>query len=294
MSLFQENPEKVGVIGLGIIGSRVAENLRNAGFHTYVWNRSPKPEPNFLSSPEEVARLSEAIQIFVRDGEALLEVIGAMKGALTRRHLVINHSTTDPEAATQAAAQVEETHAAFLNAPFTGSREAAEKGALVYYAGGDPEIVNRARALLEATAKEVLYLGSVGEVAVLKIATNLMGAAAVQALAEAYALTVASGIEPERLSQALEYHGAGSPLTATKLPGIIAENYEPHFTLENMLKDAQFAISLGNRHKLDLPALSTTASVMFKAIQKGWADDDFSVLAKNYQSGNGDDRADST
>jgi len=67
--------ETVGIIGLGIIGSRVAANLRRANFSVVVWNRTPRSEPNFLASPAEVAEAADIIQIFVRDGKTLLEVL---------------------------------------------------------------------------------------------------------------------------------------------------------------------------------------------------------------------------
>lgn len=283
MSMFQENPAKVGIIGLGIIGSRVAEVLRNDGYHVYVWNRSPKPEPNFVASPEELAQLSDVIQIFVSNGEALLEVIDRMKDRLTKKHLVISSATVDPDSSKKAAEMVAATEASFLEAPFTGSKVAAEKGALVYYAGGDPKVLERARRMLEASAKEVLYVGEIGDAAVIKIATNMISATTVEVLAEALAVTTAAGIDPDRLIDALEHNGCGSPLTAMKLPTMIAADYDPHFSMKNMFKDAQFALNLANRHRLDVPALSTTASVMFKAIQKGWGDSDFSAVAKNYQ-----------
>ncbi len=282
--MFQENPEKVGVIGLGIIGSRVAEVLRNAGYHVYVWNRSPKTEPNFLASPAELAQLSEVVQIFVSNGEALLEVIDGLKERLTKKHLIISSATVDPDSSREAAARVAETGAAFLEAPFTGSKVAAEKGALVYYVGGDPKVLERARVVLEATSKEILYIGGVGDAAVIKIATNMISATTVQVLAEACAITTAAGIDPDKLAEALEHNGCGSPLTAMKLPGIIAGDFEPHFSLKNMFKDAQFALNLANRHRLDAPALSTTASVLFKALQKGWGDQDFSAVARHYEA----------
>lgn len=283
MSLFQENPDKVGVIGLGIIGSRVAEVLRNAGYHVYVWNRSPKPEPNFVASPAELAQLSEVIQIFVTNGDALLEVVDGLKDRLTKKHLVIASATVDPDAAREAAARVTATGAAFLEAPFTGSKVAAEKGALVYYTGGDPKALERARTVLEATSREILYIGGIGDAAVIKIATNMISATTVQVLAEAHAITTAAGIDPDKLAEALEHNGCGSPLTAMKLPGIVAGDYEPHFSLKNMFKDAQFALNLANRHRLEAPALSTTASVLFKAVQKGWGEEDFSAVARHYQ-----------
>lgn len=289
MSMFQETPDKVGVIGLGIIGSRAAEVLRNAGYHVYVWNRSPKPEPNFVASPDELAQLAEVIQIFVSNGEALLEVIDQLKGRLTKKHLIISCATVDPDSSKKAAEIVAATEATFLEAPFTGSKVAAEKGALVYYIGGDPKALERARGVLETTAKEILYIGEVGDAAVIKIATNMISATTVEVLAEAFAVTKASGIDPEKFSEALEHNGCASALTAMKLPTIMAEDYEPHFSLKNMFKDAQFALNLANRHRLEVPALSTTASVMFKAIQKGWGESDFSAVAKNYQADSQDD-----
>jgi len=278
--MFSENQHKVGVIGLGIIGSRVANNLREADCHTYVWNRSPKTEPNFLGSPAEVAQVADVIQIFVRNGEDLVEVIGKMKEQITSRHVIINHATVDPESTRKASGIVSGAHGMFLDAPFTGSKVAAEKGALVYYVGGDSAVLDRVRPVLEISAKEILFLGDIGEATILKIVTNMITASTVEVLAEALALTRANGIEPEKLVEALEHNACGSTLTAMKLPTLIAGDYEAHFSLDNMFKDAQFALDLAKSQNLDLPALSTTANVMFKSIQSGCGDKDFSVIGE--------------
>lgn len=281
--MFSDKPPRVGILGLGIIGSRVADSLRNANAHVYVWSRSPRPEPNFLSSPAEVAALAEVIQIFVTNGEALLGVLAALEPKLTKKHVIINSSTVDPPSTNKAAQLVVNAGAAFLDCPFTGSKVAAEKGALVYYVGGDPRHLELVRHILEISAKEILHVGGIGDATVLKIATNMITATTVEVLAEAYALTKACGIDPEKLAEAIENNACGSPLTAMKLPSIIAEDYQAHFSLQNMFKDAQFALNLANQKKLDLPALSTTASIMFKALQRGQGEQDFSVIARNYQ-----------
>ncbi len=88
--------KNVGVIGLGIIGSRVAENVRGRGFHVFVWNRTPRPFPNFVGSRSEVAELCDFIQIFVSDDDALLESIDQIKRSLKAHHVVIAHSTVAP------------------------------------------------------------------------------------------------------------------------------------------------------------------------------------------------------
>lgn len=277
--------EKVGVIGLGIIGSRVAGMLRESGRQVYVWNRTPKPEPNFLSSPEEMAKLADCIQIFVANGEALVEVVTAMKGALSKRHTIINNCTADPESVVEAYQIAKDAGAAFIDAPFTGSKLAAEKGALVYYVGGDPAVVDSSRPILETSSKEILYVGRVGEATVLKLATNMISAATVEVLSEAFGLVSSAGIDPARLAEAIDHNACGSTLSGMKLPTMIAGDYETHFSLKHMFKDAQYALSLGKRLGIELPALSTTASVMFKTIQKGHGDEDYSVLAAKYHPG---------
>lgn len=160
--------QNVGVLGLGIIGSRVVENLRAAGHEVFVWSRSARAVPNFLASPREVAEAAGIIQIFVRDGAALLEAIEDMKPVLGAGHLVMNHATVSKKAALQAAALVEETGAAFLDAPFTGSKMAAQNGKLTYYIGGSDLMLERARPVLEASAAKILPLGAVGDAMVLK------------------------------------------------------------------------------------------------------------------------------
>ena len=127
----------VGIIGLGIIGQRVADNLRRRGFHVYVWNRTPRAVPNFVGSRAEVAELCDFVQIFVSDDEALLQSVQQLTPALTPRHIVLAHSTVAPETMRTAAEIVQRRGARFLDAPFTGSKPAAEKGELIYYVGGD-------------------------------------------------------------------------------------------------------------------------------------------------------------
>lgn len=183
----------VGVIGLGIIGSRVAAGLRKAGNQVWVWNRSPRPEPNFLSSPAEVAESAKIIQIFVSDGPALMDVLAVMAPALGPEHIVINHSTVAPRETVEASKVVEGRHARYLDAPFTGSRDAAEAGQLVYYIGGGSEALEKARPVLEVSAKSVLLIGEIGQAAALKIAMNIVAAISVSAYAEALGLLDKSG-----------------------------------------------------------------------------------------------------
>ena len=178
--------KNVGVIGLGIIGRGVAANLRRKGFPVYVWNRSPRAVPNFVGALGEVAEICNYIQLFVSDDAALLETVEQLSGKLTPRHLILAHSTVAPDSMRAAAEIVERRKAQFVEAPFTGSKTAAEKGELVYYVSGNDAAVREGRPILEASSKEIIEIGStIGQASAIKIATNMITAASVQATAEA-------------------------------------------------------------------------------------------------------------
>lgn len=274
--------KKVGVLGLGIIGSRVAEILRQAHFDVFVWSRSVRPTPGFLASPAEVADVSQVIQIFVRDDAALAEAMEGMAANLRPDHVVMNHSTVSPAATRAAAKMCEKAGAGFLDAPFTGSKNAAASGKLVYYIGGEEHLLERVRPVLEASAAKIMPLGGVGDAMVLKIATNLVSAVIVEAVAEAVAITRSNGISAEKLLEALEPNANFSTLIGMKLPVMISGNYEPHFSLRNMLKDTRFALTMARDAGLDAPVLERTVAVMSQAVESGKGDQDFSVIAEDY------------
>ncbi len=283
---------KVGVIGLGIIGTRVAANLRGAGHQVYVWSRSPHRAPNFLGSVVEVADLSDVIQVFVSDDAALLEVTRTIAAALSPRHLFASHATVSPEAARQAAAIIEGQGARYLDAPFTGSKAAALNRQLVYYVGGSQNALEEIRPVLEASSKRVVHVGKVGDASVLKIATNMITASTVQTLAEALALVRAAGVGDHQFVEALENNGSRSGTSDLKLPAMIAQNFEPNFSLKHMLKDARLALNLADALELSLPVTETTAEVLSLGMANGWADQDFCCVSQLYPVPEGTVRTD--
>ncbi len=273
---------KVGVIGLGIIGSRVAANLRGAGHQVYVWSRTPQAAPNFLGSVVEVADLCDIIQVFVSDDTALLEVVRTIAAALAPRHLVTAHATVSPQAARQAAAIVESQGARYLDAPFTGSKMAAQNRQLNYYVGGTEAALEEARPVLEVTAKKVLHVGAVGEASVIKIATNMLTAATVQTLSEALALVRSAGIDGQRLADALEFNGTRSVTSDLKLPAMLADNFDPNFSLKHMLKDVRLALGIADEKKLPMPVSGAMEAIFSRGVEKQWGDLDFCVVTRNY------------
>ena len=272
----------VGVVGLGIIGSRVAACLRRAGHQVWIWNRTVRPEPNFLSSPAEVAEATRHIQIFVSNGEALHSVLRAMLPALTSEHVILNHATVSPADTFIAAKIVAEKHAAFLDAPFTGSRDAAAAGQLVYYIGGDPQDLERVRSQLEASSKQILEMGAIGQASVVKVATNLISANAVAAISEALALLDRYGVELHKLPLALENNAARSGVSDLKLPCMLEADFSPRFSLKNMFKDVQIGLAMAEEKNIELPTAGAFAGIAMAGLQRGWGDEDFSVISRFY------------
>lgn len=273
--------KSIGIIGLGIIGSRIASHLAKSGHQVYVWSRSARAVPNFLASPREVAAAAEVLEIFVRDDAALLEAVQDILPVLTERHVIINHATVSPAATLKAAELVQEAGAGFLDCPFTGSKLAAQNAKLVYYVGGDKNLLQRVRPILEASSSKILHVGPVGHATILKIATNLLTAVTVKGLSEALALTKAHGVDPQQLFATLEPNANFSPLVGFKLPAMIQGDFEAHFSLQNMLKDADFALDLAKEKNVPVPALQVMADAMRRAMVAGHADMDFSIIAKN-------------
>ena len=272
----------VGLIGLGIIGSRVREVLRKKGFHAFVWNRTPRPVPNFVGAPAELAEMCDYIQIFVSDDDALLEVVKQLTPALAPRHVVIAHSTVAPHSMLAAAEIVEHRGARFLEAPFTGSKEAAENGQLVYYVGGDETALREAQPILEASAKEVIFIGEIGQATAIKITTNMVTAASVQAAAEALALVQTAGVPLEKFIAAMRGNASNSKTLDLKLPKMIEGNFEPHFSVKHMLKDLQIASRMGLSQHLELGVTSAARDRLLEQMQRGHGDEDYSSIARKY------------
>jgi 3-hydroxyisobutyrate dehydrogenase-like beta-hydroxyacid dehydrogenase len=265
----------VGVLGLGTIGSRIADCLSYAGYPLAVWSHHPRQRPDFCANPRLVAEQAHVIQLFVRDDAALLAAIESMLPALTRAHIVCNHATVSPSATTRAAELVHGTGAGFLDAPFTGSKMAAQNGKLVYYVGGQAEILDYTKPILQASSSRIMHVGAVGTGTVLKIATNAITAVTLKGLAESLSLTTAAGVSAQSLLEALEPNANFSPLLNMKLSGIIRQDYSPHFSVQNMLKDADIALAMAPQS----PALSAAAAALRHAVSAGQAEEDFSIIA---------------
>jgi hypothetical protein len=181
-----------------------------------------------------------------------------------------------------AAEIVERRGAQLLDCPFTGSKTAAEKGELVYYVGGDEVALRQARPVLEASSKEIIEIGKVGDATTIKVATNMITAASVQAAAEALALVSKSGLPVEKFAEAMRGNGSYSATLDMKLPMMMEGNFEPHFSVKHMLKDVVIATRLARGFGIEFGATDASRHGLTEEMRQGRGDADYSSLFRQY------------
>jgi 3-hydroxyisobutyrate dehydrogenase-like beta-hydroxyacid dehydrogenase len=274
--------DKVAVLGLGIIGSRARTRLMDAGWNAACWNRTPKGLPGEAATPEEAVEGAAIVSIYLKDAPALRDVIGRIEPLLKPAQIVLNHATIDLETTRWLEKLCQERGCRFLDAPFTGSKVAAGSGQLVYYIGGDPVLAEALDSYLSVTSKSRLHCGPVGAATVVKLATNLISACVVQAMAESLAITNGHGVSAELLMQAVSENVSSSALTTMKFPQMVAANFETHFSLANMGKDSRYMLALAEAVGVETPAIAAVSRRMAELCAGGLGDLDFSALAKPY------------
>jgi 3-hydroxyisobutyrate dehydrogenase-like beta-hydroxyacid dehydrogenase len=280
----------VGVIGLGLMGKPMANNLLKSGFPVVVWNRTAARAQDLVNegaklaeSPRETAKLADVLITIVSDPPALEEVLwgasGAMEG-LRRGSVYIDSSTISPDLARRAAAGCAERGVDFLDAPVTGGDWGAKKGELVFMIGGKTEVLERVKPVLEVLGKKFFLLGPNGAGQTVKLAMNLILALEVEALAEALALVTSAGVTGERLIEVMQSSMARAGVLDVKAPNMLKNEYPPSFPLRLMHKDMRLALELARQKGLDLPAAAASYAT-YSAVKDASKDDaDYSAVAR--------------
>ena len=270
----------IAVLGLGIIGSAWAQNLIADGHSVRSWNRTPKDLPNFHPSIRDAVDKAKAIFVVVSDPPAVQSVLDQIAPVLGPGQIVVQSSTISARWTLKFAAMVQQTGASFLEAPFTGSKLAAEQRQTVYYLGGDAELIERMRPVLEPISSAILHIGALGSASSLKLALNLHIAGLGQILCESLTLCRASGIPDEIYFEALARNVAHSGLADLKQPKLRERDYSAQFALKHMDKDLRLALETAADLSLSLEQTKQLKAIYDQGMDVGWKDDDFIGLIR--------------
>lgn len=270
--------QRVTVLGLGIIGGAWAKNLHEDGLTVRAWNRTPKSVEYFEDNLASAVNDAELVIIVVADPPAVQSILDVIVPRLKPGQLVAQSSTISAEWTLKFAQQVQATGAQFLEAPFTGSKLAAEARKTVFYLGGETDVIEKARPVLTRLASSILHVGPLGSASSLKLAMNLNIALVSEALSESLALARAAGIPDEKFFDALHLNVGRSGFSDLKEPKFRAGDFSPQFSLKHMDKDMRLALETAG--ELDLPCLKTLKALYEKAMDRRMGDDDFTGVIR--------------
>ena len=270
----------IGVIGLGIIGGTWVKHYEAAGVLAGCWNRTPQPDrPHWKDTPGEVADAADAVQIVVADPPAVQGVLDRILPRLGPGKAVIQSSTIDPDGSDRFRAQVEARGAGYLEAPFTGSKPAAEQRKTVFYIGGPEGLFAELQPLLALVSEKRLFIAVESRKAsALKLAMNLNLAVMLEGLCEALVFSRRAGIDDEVFFSALAQNVGCSGLSKLKEPKLRSGDYSPQFSVKHMHKDMRLAS--GATGAARLPLLEAARERLRLAEEGGSADLDFSAIMK--------------
>ncbi len=247
--------ERVGLIGLGIIGAVWAQHYQAAGVLAATWNRTSRPGvPAPAADPAAVARAASVVHIVVSDPPAVEGVLAALEAELGPRHLVLQSTTIDPKSSGRFAERVRARGASYVEAPFMGSRPAAEQRKIVFLTGGAPDLVPRAHALLGLLAATRRHVGTHSSAAALKLAFNLQVAIQMEGICESLSLARQLGVSDDDFFRTLETTVLWSGFHGAKEPKLRKRDFSPQFSVKNMLKDIRLATELGRAGSTPLGA----------------------------------------
>ena len=280
--------ERVGIIGLGIMGKPMATNLLSAGFPLTVHSRSAGPVDEVVAagatrgaSPQAVAAASDVIITMLPDTPDVESVLfggeGVASGAAAGA-LVIDMSTIDPGPARAFAATLAERGVAMVDAPVSGGEKGAIEGTLSIMIGGAEADVARARPLFDVLGSTIVHVGGNGAGQVCKACNQLVVGATIEAVAEALSLAERSGVDPAKVREALMGGFAGSKILEIHGQRMLDRTFEPGFRARLHAKDARIVLKAAADSGAPVPSFQVVAAQFAKLVEAGGGELDHSAL----------------
>ncbi|HXF62221.1 MAG TPA: NAD(P)-dependent oxidoreductase [Caldilineaceae bacterium] len=258
--------ERVGFIGLGIMGRGMARNLLKAGFPLRVWNRTASRMQPLVDegaeageSPADVAAHSDIIITCVSDTPDVEAVIlgenGVIHGAKPGS-LVIDCSTISPKVTKEIAAKLAEKGIHMLDAPISGGSEGAARGTLSIMVGGDADQFERAMPVFQAMGKTITHIGPSGTGQTVKLVNQVLVVGNCLAMCEALLLAQAGGVDLQKTYDAISQGAAGSWMFTNRGPQIMRRDWRPGFTVALQQKDLRLVLEAAD--ELGVPLAGTS------------------------------------
>jgi 3-hydroxyisobutyrate dehydrogenase-like beta-hydroxyacid dehydrogenase len=282
--------QKIGFMGLGIMGTPMAANLLKAGYPVTVYNRSPEKAEILVqqgagraATPKALAEAAEVVIAMVTGPEALDDLLWGSQGAgeaLNSSKVFINMSSVAPRYTRELAAELAPTGVTFIDAPVSGTKKPAEEGTLLILAGGPPGKVQELEPVLLAMGKKVIYCGEAGQGSMMKMFINLLLGLMMEGLAEVLNFGRLGGLTLPAMLDTVFSGPLNCGLFQMKAPNLENNTYPTAFPLKHMTKDAKFIVDTAYELGAPVPVAQTILQLYRMGVAQGWGDEDISAIAR--------------
>ncbi len=280
--------EKVGFVGLGIMGQPMARNLIEAGYELVLFNRTKEKAEELAGdnatvadSPKEVAGSADVVITMLPDSPDVARVVAGEDGVLEgvrEGALIVDMSTISPVVARDLAEKARERGVSMLDAPVSGGDVGAIQGTLSIMVGGSEEDFERARQLFEVMGKTITHVGEAGAGQVVKACNQIVVALTYEAVSEALVLGSKAGVEPSKILDVLSGGLAGNRIMELKRDNFLNHSFDPGFRIELHAKDLGIALAAGREYGVALPVTAIVDQVLEALKAKGRGDRDHSAI----------------
>jgi len=284
-----ETVERIGFLGLGIMGSRMAANVLRADFPLSVWTHTPGKAERWASehgakaaaTPAELARESDIVVSMLVDGPQVAAVLLGEEGVIAEARpgmLCVDMSTIAPGETRTIGAGLGERGVGMLDAPVTGSSPRAADGTLTIMVGGEPEDFVRARPLLKAMGNLIVHVGELGQGEMVKLINNSLAAANASALAEGLVMASATGVDLDAFLQVAAAGSAASAQLELKAGPMREHDYTTLFKTAHMLKDVRLCLDEAQEAGVPFAAAGHARDLLSAAMGRGLGERDYASI----------------
>ncbi len=283
---------KVGLVGLGRMGSAIAQRLGERGCEVIAWDKNAKATAaqgnrvRAMDGPRAVADSADIVLSIITEDKGVRRVFTGADGFLAANvagKLFVEMSTLQPATHRELAPQVAARGARLIDAPVLGSIPTVREGKLVALVGGEANDVERARSVLDHLTRHIAHIGPNGAGCAMKLAVNLGMAVYLQALAESLALGVSEGLTVDQMVGILSDAVTATPWLKGKLPVLRGEPSDITLDIRTMRKDVLSAIATGARNGVAMPATSGALASLAAAVAGGWGEKDLAEVPRFFR-----------
>ncbi|RZG46331.1 NAD(P)-dependent oxidoreductase [Acinetobacter wuhouensis] len=284
-----DRQSKIAFLGMGLMGSRMATRLIQAGFHVAVWNRTATACEALIdmgAHPLKIENISEypIILTCLADDQAVQSVYDLIEPYLTNNQVIVDFSSLSVDKTKQLAEQAKVKQVTWIDSPVSGGTAGAENGTLVIFAGGDAETIQDLSIVYNVLSQRVTCMGGTGTGQATKICNQLIVAANSTLIAEAVALADQAGVDTTLLAPALAGGFADSKPFQILAPRMATHSFEPvQWKVQTLSKDLNNAVQLAQQFNLNIPVAQLALSRLQDHQNNGFAESDLATVIQHVE-----------